>query len=174
MQTSQQWWDEVKADDAKLVSWLKDQYHGEATASVRITNFLSEFGRHDDAARVIEIIARQEATHALWVGELLEARGVKPAILPKDERYWNETLPAISDFESGCAVAAQAEEMRLERIRVIVADKDTPADIRAVFRKILPQEEFHERAFRKYTTEEALAKTRPNQVKGLEALGLVL
>lgn len=174
MKTSQEWWDEVKCDSVKLISWLKDQYHGEATASVRITNFLSEFGKHDDAARVIEIIARQEATHAMWVGHLLEARGIVPQILPKDERYWDQTLPAIEDWESGCAVAAEAEKMRLERIRVIVADKDTPPDIRKVFLKILPQEEFHERAFRRFTNAEALAKTRPSQIKGLEALGLVL
>ena len=48
--------------------------------------------------------------------KLLRARGAKPVVLDKDERYWRETLDGIDSFESGAAVAAHAEEMRLARI----------------------------------------------------------
>lgn len=173
LRTPQQWWDSVKRDPAAITAWLKNQYHGEATACDRINEFSEKYAPRADKF-ILDVIARQEAIHADWIGELLLARGVTPEILDKEERYWDKTLPDIHSWESGCAVAAQAEMMRLERIRVIVEDRDTPEDIRKVFERILPQEEFHERAFFSFTTLEALAKTSANQVKGIEALGLVL
>ena len=92
-------------------------------------------------------IAAQERTHASWVGQLLQARGVTPQLLDKDDRYWRETLTGIDSLESGAAVAAHAEDMRLARIEVIASDSDphVPDDIRSVFARILPQERFHAR-----------------------------
>jgi len=118
--------------------------------------------------------SRQEEDHAAWVGDLLRARGEEPCVLKdKEERYWQETLPGITSWESGCAVAAHAEAMRLDRIRVIVADPETPVDVRAVFARILPQEEFHERAFRAFAGDAALAATLHGHEEGARALGLV-
>lgn len=173
-QTSKQWWDTVKQDPNLTIKWLKDQYHGEALAAARVKSFADNYAKTDDQHRVLLLIARQEATHAVWVSELLKARGVTPEILDKEERYWSKTLPNITSWETGCAVAAQAEAMRLERIKAIADDVHAPADIRKVFQRILPQEQFHERAFRAYTTEEALTKTNAKHVAGLEALGLML
>jgi rubrerythrin len=123
----------------------------------------------------VEEIARQEETHAAWVGELLRVRGEEPAVIAgKVERYWQATVPGIESWESGCAVAAHAEAMRLERIRVIATDPDAPADIREVFARILPQEEFHERAFRAFASDEALTAALEGHIVGAEALGLVV
>jgi rubrerythrin len=174
---SRQWWRSVKADPALLMDWLRKQYHGEATAAVRMRQFLAKFGAQAADPRwvaTVEEIARQEETHAAWVGELLRARGEEPAVIPdKAERYWQATLPGIESWESGCAVAAHAEAMRLERIRVIAADPDAPADVRDTFARILPQEEFHERAFRAFSTEAALTATLHRHLTGAQALGLV-
>jgi rubrerythrin len=178
MRTSAEWWRDVGADPALLMDWLRKQYHGEATAAVRIREFLSRFGNQARAPRwsaVVEEIARQEETHAEWVGELLRARGEEPAVIAgKTERYWDATLPGIASWESGCAAAAHAEAMRLERIRVIVADPQAPADIRDVFSRILPQEEFHERAFRAFSSDAALTAALEGHAAGAEALGLVV
>ena len=118
-------------------------------------------------------IAREEETHAEWVATLLRARGITPVILPKEERYWQQTLTGIESFESGAAVAAHAEAMRLDRIRVIVNDPRTPEDIRDVFAKILPQEIGHERMFAALAGEAALAQTQGAHELGMRALGLV-
>lgn len=173
-QTSQQWWDTVKTDPTKIVEWLKAQYRGEAAASTRVRDFAEKYAKTDQEKRVLDVIAGQEFMHAIWVADLLRARNETYSSFDSPERYWAHTLPDIESWETGCAVAAQAEAMRLERIKVIVNDPETPEDIRTVFAKILPEELFHERAFREYTTPDALAKTDVNRVKGLEALGLVL
>lgn len=174
METSQEWWNSIKNNPIKLISWLKDQYHGEATASQRIIDFSNKYSSTEKIRKLLNIIAVQEEKHAGWVGELLSNRGVEPTLLVKDERYWNETLNQIDSFETGAAVAAHAEMMRLERIKVIASDEESPEDIRNVFKKILPEEMFHASAFKQLTTDEAFDKTNQAHVKGLEALGLVI
>ncbi len=171
--TSLQWWEHVLANPAQLILWLQKQYHGEVTAAGRIRTFAKLHCTDATSARILEVIAHQEELHAEWVASLLVARGIAPTVLEKTERYWNETLPGIVDFHSGAAVASHAEHMRLGRIRVIGEHPDTPDDIRAVFLRILPQEEFHERAFAEMAGVDALTAALDKHEQGLEALGLV-
>jgi rubrerythrin len=176
MRTSQEWWAETKADSSKLLRWLKNQYHGEATAAMRINQFLAAYAEQAPNHKQVETIrkiAGQEERHAAWISELLQSRGVEAAILEKRERYWDQTLGGIQSFVTGCAVAAHAERMRLDRIRAIVSDAAAPADIRAVFKKILRQEEFHERAFRAFAGHAAMEATREHHEAGARSLGLV-
>ena len=173
-QASERWWNGVKGDAASLLHWLVAQYHGEATAAERIMRFRDTHatpGTRDH--RVLGVIAGQERAHGEWVADLLRARGGEPQVLVKTERYWDATLGGIVDFESGAAVAAHAEAMRLARIEVIVADPETPADIRAVFARILPQERFHARAFAKMAGGKALEAALASHERGLEALSLI-
>ncbi len=171
--TSTEWWVATKSDPAAFIKWLKDQYHGEVTAAVRIRELILIYPANPKWKNTVETIASQEETHAEWVGELLTARGVKPETLEKRERYWENTLKQITDWDSGCAVAAHAEAMRLDRIRAICADPDAPGDVKEVFGKILVQEEFHEKAFRSFTTDEAMKRTLDGHLAGMNELGLV-
>ncbi len=171
--TSEQWWDVTRHDDGQLVDWLQKQYHGEVTAADRIRAFAEAYaepGSH--AARLLDIIAGQETDHANWVGDLLVIRGIEPVVLDKEERYWEETLPKIGDFATGAAVAAHAEHMRLERIRVIADHPETDTDIQRVFDRILPQEVFHERAFASLAGDEAMAATLAAHNQGRQTIGL--
>lgn len=177
MRTSVQWWNEVKADPARMEDWLIKQWRGEVTATNRIKRLADQFVADDSReAKILNVIADQELTHAGWIGDLLISRGIPIDITEIDRaesRYWAETLPGIKDFQTGTAVAAHAEGMRLERIRAIVADEESPIDIREVFVKILKDEEWHERAFTELSTEAAMDATKDNHNLGLEALGLV-
>jgi rubrerythrin len=175
MKTSQQWWNEVKNDAIKLGEWLVKQWRGEVTAAERIMSFSSHFAQTGKQITTLAVIASQEAQHAKWVKELLDSRHiiVDPNVVNQAEkRYWKETLPGIEDFATGAAVAAHAEGMRLERIRVICEDAETPEDIRSVFKRILKDEEFHERAFAQMSTQKALAATQGKHDLGRLALGL--
>lgn len=175
MKTSQEWWDETKNDPEKLHAWLQKQYTGEVTAATRIMEFRDKFASNNPkASKSLEYIAGQERKHAKWIGELLNNRGYQPVIAEPHKRYWKEALPGIADFETGSAVAAHAEKMRLDRIRVIANDKTAPHDIVEVFRKILPEEEFHERRFRAMSTPEAMQATLANHEAGAASLGLVV
>lgn len=168
------WWQKIKHNPELLLDWLLNQYHGEITAHARIMEFAEEYTLVGSRERaVLGYIADQELDHASWVGDLLIARGITPSELKKPERYWNTTLAGITNFETGAAVAAHAEFMRLERIREIAADEYAPSDIRAVFTKILPQEVFHERAFRRMAGNEAMQKTLAAHQRGREAIGLI-
>lgn len=177
MKTPQEWYDGVKANPSKLIDWLKNQYHGEVTAAERIRSLILCYQPPDNKEKwteTVELIASQEEDHANWVGELLKNRGIDPQVLVKDERYWNNTVNQITDWATGCAVAAHAEKMRLDRIRVICNDVGTEPDILDVFSRILVQEEFHEKAFRTFATDEAIQKTLDGHLAGLNQLGLKL
>jgi hypothetical protein len=167
------WWEAVKRDRAAFTAWLLDQYRGEATAAGRIEMLRDAFAVPGSRAhRILGVIAAQERRHAVWVGDLLTARGIAPVIGPKRERYWRHTLGAVRDLATGCAVGAHSERMRLERIEVIAADPDAPEDVRAVFRRILPEERFHARAFAALAGPEALEALRGAHALGRRALGL--
>jgi hypothetical protein len=56
---------------------------------------------------------------------------------------------------------------------VIADDPDAPEDVRDVFARILPQEEFHEKAFRSFSSDDALTETSDNHLQGANALGLI-
>jgi len=169
--TSRQWWAEVKQDPTKFNEWLRKQYHGEVTAAIRIRAMADET---IDAGnkRTLETIAGQEEQHALWVKELLDNRNIDPGQHDESARYWGEVNAAAIGFENKAAIAALAEGMRLERIRVIAADEDAPPDVRFTFERILHDEEWHERAFTKLTSPEAIEKVRPYHTLGREVLGL--
>ncbi len=174
LQTSQQWWEKIKADENRMKGWLAKQYHGEMTAHLRITDFGERFAPDNRRVKhLLSLIAEQELTHAGWVRDLLLPRGITPALLTKEEPYWNLTLPQITDFPTMTAVSAHAEGMRLDRIRIIAADTAAPADIRRVFQDILPQEEFHERTFAAFAGDAAMAATIQTHRRGMEALGLI-
>lgn len=171
MTTSQEWWATTKKDQELLNSWLMKQYRGEVTAAERIRSMkpLTVDGVN---LHLLETIACQEELHAEWVKNLLISRGIVPSVLNAEERYWKEVIPAVVDFNTACAVAAHAEGMRLERIKVISSDPEAPVDIRCVFADILAQEVFHEVSFRNMAGPEAMKAVKPDHERGRELLGL--
>lgn len=171
--TSEQWWSEVKNDPERFQEWLIKQHRGEVTAASRIERFAATLAPNDKCRKTLKVIAEQELQHAGWVLGLLETRGVTPNTSHAEERYWKEVLPeGAVTFEEVAAIGAHAEAMRLERIRAIVADEDAPTDVREVFQRIVKDEIFHERAFRKMAGDVAMAKTRPSHDRGRQVLGL--
>jgi rubrerythrin len=167
------WWRKTKGDPAAFIEWLHDQYRGETGAAGRIELLRDRYAPPGSRAfRVLTVVAAQERRHASWIGELLKARGEPPSPSGKPDRYWRRTLPSIRDLATGAAVGAHAEAMRLERIAAIAADEESAADVRAVFRRILPEEQFHHRAFASLSTPEAMAATEGAHELGRAALGL--
>jgi rubrerythrin len=170
------WWTKTRQNPQALNDWLLDQYRGEATAADRILTLAETYtSQGSRERRLLTRIAEQERKHALWVGELLGARQLPVPAEPDTarERYWKKTLPIISDRASGAAVGAHAERMRLWRIQAIAADAQAPADVHAVFTRILPEERFHERAFRSLAGEAALHAALDGHEQGMAVLGLI-
>lgn len=171
--TSQQWWTEVKQDPRRFNGWLLRQFRGEATAARRIIDFADRYAPDAQTKRILYTIASQEAQHADWVLTLLKARGIEPNVDGAEKRYWKETLPEVQSFETGAAVAAHAERMRLERIRTIAEDPTAPADVKETFTRILRDELFHESAFREMAGPHAMELTLTAHREGRKALGLI-
>lgn len=178
--TSVTWWNQTKRSPDTLAHWLRSQLRGETTACARIKDLRDQYCAEGSRQyRLLTVIAEQEHLHATWMEQLLIARGISTDVGTTQERYWKQTLGKSKNlsldlnFDTGCAVGAHAEKMRLERIEAIANDPEAPEDIRTVFAKILPQERFHERAFRELTTPEALERTKDAHQLGRKALGLV-
>ena len=170
---TQQWLDKILADKTELEHWLQRQYIGEMTAAARILH-LADIAPNQFKP-VINRIADDEWKHTHLVGQLLIDRGINlPYVEHQDAeaRYWKPILSELDTFEKTAAAGHHAEGMRLIRIRALAADERVDSDIREVFAKILPDEEFHERAFGAMTSEEAIEVTRNLHELGLELLGL--
>lgn len=176
MKTSIQWWNDVKSNDLKIAAWLRKQWRGEVTASMRIRKLADQYANKDSKEfKILEEIASQEDTHASWIRILLADRDISVDdndIIAAEERYWSITLPGIKDLVTGTAVAAHAEGMRLERICAIAEDESAPNDIREIFIMILKDEIWHEKAFINLSTPDAMAATEGDYRLAREALGL--
>lgn len=167
-----EWINKILANPAELTHWLQRQYIGEVTAAKRITDLARVAPvKH---AKTLYKIASDELSHAKWVLDLLEARQIPtPKIESPEERYWKPVLnETMDDFDKTAAAGFHAEGMRLVRIRALAADPRIDQDIRDVFAKILPDEEFHERAFGAIASEQAKHIMADKHAEGLNLLGL--
>lgn len=168
---TEQWLEKITSDKDKLNHWLERQFIGEITAAKRIRKLADE--APEKFKPVINRIADDEALHAFWVGELLVARNIQiPTIEHAEDRYWKPILSELDSFEKTAAAGHHAEGMRLVRIRALAESDKVDSDIRNVFRKILPDEEFHEKAFGNMSTDESVEFMRDKHNAGLEMLGL--
>ena len=174
MLTSKQWWESVKSDGAKLSHWLQRQYVGEMAAVNLLSELLIRFGSEatDEEWVTVHKVMCQEAQHGRMIKKLMDQRGIRPEPnASTDRRYWAEVLPNVTNFAEVMAAGFHAESMRLQRIRAIAEDEQAPADVRAVFQKILPDEEWHESVFDKMRQGRELTRYHD---KGLEALNLLM
>ena len=168
---TQEWLDKITGSKVELQHWLERQYIGEITAAHRIAQLVTD--APDKFKPVISKIANDEAQHAIWVGQLLLDRDIAiPEIKDTDNRYWKPILSEIDSFEKTAAAGHHAEGMRLVRIRALANSNKVDEDIREVFRKILPDEEFHEKAFGAMSDVDSIEFMRGKHEAGLEMLGL--
>jgi len=175
MTTTQEWLNKVTNSKDELNHWLTRQYIGEVTAAHRIEG-LQEHEEVDGKQRyLLGKIAMDESQHASWIKQLLINRGLElPEVTLQDaeKRYWKPVFDNAWGADDCFAAGAHAEEMRLHRIKAIVASEEIDEDIRKVFRAILPDEEWHAKAFKHLASEEALVKMKPHHEAGLKLLGL--
>lgn len=173
MHTAAEWLQNVLSSPAKMEHWLVRQYIGETLAAERVQELANK--TTDKAHKLLlEKIAADERTHALWVADLLHTRGIKlPNASYDNDRYWKEALKEDMTAEETYASGQLAEEMRLKRIRLLCASDEIAQDIQKVFRDILPDEVFHAKAFAALTTPEALETMRPLHESGRAAIGLI-
>lgn len=178
MKTADQWWEGVVKDDSLFNDWLLKQYHGELTAAIRIRKMVKDYELTPLQRTVIHRIANDEARHARWVRDILLSRGVNPKDNYGTNRYWSQTLDIDKldtggySFEDLCAIAYHAEDMRLNRIVVLMEQTGHP-DIAEIFSRIYLDEIFHANAFRDMSTPEALARYKEKHELGKKAIGLV-
>ena len=168
---TQQWLDKITSSKDELHHWLERQYIGEITAAKRIYKLANE--APEKFRPVLTKIAIDEGSHACWVGQLLVSRGIPlPEIEHPEDRYWKPILSELDTFEKTAAAGHHAEGMRLVRIRALAESDNVDEDIRNVFRKILPDEEFHEKAFGKMSNDTAIKYMQDKHEAGLDMLGL--
>lgn len=175
IETTQQWWDRVSNSKEEMINWLKAQYHGEATAEKRIREAIEKYNLKGFKAKVINSIADDEAKHTIWVAKLLKDRGITPAILQKEERYWNKVLPKeleYNNFKYFAAVGHLAETMRLDRISLLASDTRFK-DIAKVMSNIYPDELFHARAFKELSNKKRIKQAKVYHTEGMNAIGLL-
>lgn len=168
---TQEWLNKVTSSKEELHHWLERQYIGEMTAAQRIGQLVQE--APVKFKPVLAKIAADELQHAMWVWELLAIRDIKaPVIEHAEDRYWKPILSELDTFEKTAAAGHHAEGMRLVRIRALADSDKVDEDIRDVFRRILPDEEFHEKAFGAMSDEDNIKFMREKHEAGLDMLGL--
>jgi hypothetical protein len=173
--TSQQWWDGVKSDNSALRHWLTQQYSGELSASDRIKQYILAHAPNYIDQKSIERVMYEEDVHADWIKDLLIVRQIPvPTESASSDRYWEAVLGNSElSYQEACGIAAHAEEMRLERIKVIADDVTAPWDIRETFINILKDETYHAKLF-KHLAGDAYNDAAKGHADGIEALGLII
>ena len=171
---TEKWWVACLNDKEKLEHWLVSLYNNEKDAEQRFIEFANEYCTEDkEAYDIFIIIAGQESNHAVLVEKILEARGIeKYEKSSKDGRYWRNTLKCVCDKKTASAIGAFAEGLSLARMRVIIADKNTPEDLKELFKIVEPEESYHAMILRKIATKHGMDSVRDCHDKGLEELGL--
>jgi tRNA isopentenyl-2-thiomethyl-A-37 hydroxylase MiaE len=177
MHTTQEWLDKVLTDTSAMEHWLRRQFVGEVKASYRILELAARAkveGATPLCWGMVAKIAVEELTHSQWVGDLLKVRQIPlPDLEDAEIRYWDPVLGYAKTLDQMFAAGYHAEEMRLVRIRGLIADGRTPEDIRTVFMSILQDEIGHAHVFKTYATPAALAESLAAHKAGMEALNLV-
>lgn len=171
------WWLALLQDEKLLNTWLVRLYNNEKDAYERFLSFAKQYCEGDmEAWYLFHFIAEQERRHGLIVLALLESRGIVERELPKTgaERYWSKVLPCVCNQETAAGVGALAEQLSLERMRVIVVCAETPEDIREMFKQIEPDESLHAKALANLAGKHGIAEVIDCHSAGLEALGLKL
>ena len=173
-QMTEDWWQRCLNDKEKLEHWLVSLYNNEKDAEERFIDFANTYCQNDtEAWDTFVLIASQEATHAVMVEQILKDRGIALYFKSsKDGRYWRNTLSCVHDMKTAAAIGAYAEGLSLKRMRVIIKDQNTPADLKALFEVIEPEEAFHAKALEQIATRYGMKAVKDCHDKGLEALGL--
>jgi tRNA isopentenyl-2-thiomethyl-A-37 hydroxylase MiaE len=173
-QMTKNWWQRCLNDKEKLEHWLVSLYNNEKDAEERFINFANDYCLNDKAAYdTFVTIASQEANHAVLVEKILHDRNIALYVKSsKDGRYWRNTLECICDMKTAAAIGAYAEGLSLKRMRVIIKDPNTPADLKALFEVIEPEEAYHAKALEGIATRFGMKAVKDCHDKGLKALGL--
>lgn len=169
MQTSLEWWNEIKESPEKLNQWLQKQCYGEFQAYKRISDLSIKF----DSPQ-LDHIAFQELTHFHWIRKYLVARGISE-INEHEERYWKQVkTSSFSSLGDLAAVGYHAEAMRLERIIVIANNTDSRyIELSEVFRSIERDERGHVAAFRHMSSDLQRELAKVDHEQGMISLGLI-
>lgn len=173
-QITEDWWKKCLNDKEKLEHWLVSLYNTEKDAEERFINFAESYCIDDkETYDIFYNIALQERNHAVLVEKLLKGRNVSLyEKSSKNSRYWRNTLPCIIDKKTASAVGAYAEGLSLKRMRVIIKNKNTPSDLKELFKIIEPEESYHAKVLVKIATRYGMKKVKDCHDKGLEELGL--
>jgi rubrerythrin len=173
-QITESWWKKCLNDKEKLEHWLVGLYNNEKDAEERFIDFAETYCKDDKLAyETFIVISKQEANHAILVENIMKERGVELFLKStKDGRYWRNTLPCVVDMTTAAAIGAYAEGLSLARMRVIIADPETPADLVELFRVIEPEESYHARILAEIATKHGMSSVKDCHDKGLEELGL--
>lgn len=171
---TENWWMECLSNKEKLDHWLVGLYNNEKDAEERFISFANTYCINDKESYDIFIeIAEQERNHSVLVEEILKYRNIKIyEKSTKNGRYWRNTLACVVDKETAAAIGAYAEGLSLRRMRVIIKDKNTPDDIRNLFKIIEPEESYHAKILQKIAKKNGMKNVKDCHDKGLEELGL--
>jgi tRNA isopentenyl-2-thiomethyl-A-37 hydroxylase MiaE len=170
MKTSKQWWEETKNNPEKFNKWLSQQWLAEKEAFDKIKQLSFNDPKN---ASILTKIATDELKHSYLLESLCTKRGVEIAQSSSDRYYGSIKLQELSQDEL-YAIGHYAEGMRLDRIRAIVEDTDTPEDVSFAFNIILKDEIMHEKAFGAIASKSALNSMKNKHELGVQALGLTL
>ncbi len=148
------WWSRLVPDEAALTKWLQKLEVTERDGQARNIAANEQWNPagpeyRSVAERILLQTGDDEARHADMIVDVLRARGLGPSGNPPSSIYWARMETHITSLESCCAVFALGERLAAERFQIIVDHPDTPDDIRALVSLILPDENYHTKAYQR-------------------------
>lgn len=153
------WWTRCLNDENKLSAWLQKLQNTELSGYSDYNNFAVKNINTMSSVMMksLNFIAEDELKHSNLIIQLMDSRGIN--VKPAEEcrsTFWDSMNANIVSVETFCAVNYYGEALAADRFQVILGMNETPSDIKELLRIVLPDEQFHRNALKKYAGEEAL------------------
>lgn len=169
---TKQWWEQKLL--AGMEDWLVRLRSTEWDAANRFQLTLDTWPVTGDALYVFSRIMADERRHSSMVETVLVQTGIpfpESAAVGR-ERYWEQVWPKVSSFQHACAALMFGETLAITRFRVICEHPDTPAFVKELIERLIPDEYRHIRELSDLAGLEAINEMRGHHHDGMEALNI--
>ncbi len=154
------WWVRVVSDNDRLVPWLQKLQRTELGGYTDHVDWMAKNAVTERERLILTNIAQDELKHSELLIDMFNDRGIEVVTDGPQSTYWSEVLATVQDTSDYCAANYFGEALASYRFEIILSMDETPADIRYVIGRALPDEIFHRETLQRLAGEEALERMK--------------
>lgn len=160
LEFTKDWWRRCIADNHKMTLWLQKLQRTELSGYTDHIEFMATHKISNREQLILTNIANDELKHSGLLIDLFADRKIEAVPVGEESSYWLDILKDVQTFEDYCAANYFGEALAAFRFDVIHSMPETPADIRELISKVLPDEIFHRETLQRLAGDDTLARMK--------------